>query len=456
MGSFSSTSSVDLRFEPRHLLPQRFEIIRFLGEGGSAVVLNCYDTSTKQNVAVKFAKGKYKLKHEAEMMRYLMKHKLDEKNIIKFHDSLSSTSCLVFEMCDINLKDYIKQRFPLKLQEIRTVIQQLATALEGLKKVKIIHSDLKTNNIMVVDERKKPLQVKLIDFGLALHARHSNQTINQCLFYKAPELILGLPYSAALDIWSLGCVVGKMLLNYVLFPGNTEYENSPMEYWGHEYHKYKRSLNFRFLHQAKMSHLKYEKLAATDERRECIALMKAMLHWDAKKRITPKGILSHSFIVQKSSSPRNSFPEYNVPIEQEPCTSKVTAHSNSEDWRKHSFFAGQNMRDVKGKRGTYDIALQPREFDKKLPPRPRIKKSSREQLSKLSVVENRLLLQKRNGERPTASSTLESTKTQDTMDPRFVPETALSQKSSSRKTHRHRKSKQKNFFENICRCWRRG
>ncbi|XP_027882070.1 homeodomain-interacting protein kinase 2-like isoform X2 [Xiphophorus couchianus] len=225
MGSFSSTSTPDIRFDSNHPFPQRFEIIKFLGEGGSAVVLKCFDTFTHQDVAVKFAKGKYKLKHEAEMMKYLMKHKLDQQNVIKFHHSFSSNSCLVFEMCDINLKDYIKQRHPLKMQEIRTVIQQLATALEGLKKVKVIHSDIKTNNIMVVNQKIKPLQVKLIDFGLALHSNQTSQPINQCLFYKAPELILGLPYSTALDIWSLGCVMGKMLLNCVLFPGTSDYEN---------------------------------------------------------------------------------------------------------------------------------------------------------------------------------------------------------------------------------------
>ncbi|XP_043999941.1 homeodomain-interacting protein kinase 1-like isoform X2 [Gambusia affinis] len=477
MGSFSSTSSPDIRFDGIHPLPKRFEIIQFLGEGGSAVVLKCFDTFTHQNVAVKFAKGKYKLKHEAEMMKYLMKHKLDQQNVIKFHQSFSSNSCLVFEMCDINLKDYIKQRHPLKFQEIRTVIQQLATALEGLKKVKVIHSDIKTNNIMVVNQRTKPLQIKLIDFGLALHSNQTSQNINQCLFYKAPELILGLPYSSALDIWSLGCVMGKMLLNCVLFPGSSDYENlcyitdvlgpapdylvdackksevyfkksdsnqwilkSPVEYWGEEHHKHKKSFNFRFLHQAKMSHLKYEKLAATVERRECIALIKAMLRWDAKKRITPKGILKHSFIVRKS----DTLPQSNTEFEQEPCTSNVTIHPK---------ITSESMKDVKGRRRTYDISRLSKDFDKKLPPRPSINQPLCEQLGKASSIENRLLLQMRDGKRPSASTTLKSTIKQEEVDPSSIVE---SRETCNQSTHPQSKSKQKNFFESICLCWKHG
>ncbi|XP_014834903.1 PREDICTED: homeodomain-interacting protein kinase 2-like [Poecilia mexicana] len=492
MGSFPSTPSSSKRFQASPPIPQRFEIIQYLGEGGSAVVLKCFDTYTQQDVAVKFAKGKYKLKHEAEMMRYLMRHKLDQKNIIKFHQSFSTNSCLVFEMCDINLKDYIKLRHPLKLQEIRTVIQQLATALEGLKNVQIIHSDLKTNNIMVVDQRKKPLQVKLIDFGLALRAKQNNQTINQCLFYKAPELILGLPYSTALDIWSLGCVMGKMLLNCVIFPGRSEYENlryytdvlgpapdhlvdasrksedffkksnsnqwilkTPVEYWGEEHHKHRRSFNFRFLHQAKMSHLKYEKLAATEERRECIALMRAMLQWDAEKRITPKGILCHSFIVRKSDSPcpRSPPPESNTASKQEPCTSKADGCSTTTAQPK---IASQNVKDVKGTRSTYDISHQSKHSDKKLPPRPSINQPSCEQLSKPSTVENRLLSQKRDGEKPAASTTLEPTIKKKASHPPAIVESAITRKKYSPNTRPHSKSKQRNFFENICLCWRQG
>lgn len=72
MGSFSSTSTPDIRFDSNHPFPQRFEIIKFLGEGGSAVVLKCFDTFTHQDVAVKFAKGKYKLKHEVGRQPYVI------------------------------------------------------------------------------------------------------------------------------------------------------------------------------------------------------------------------------------------------------------------------------------------------------------------------------------------------------------------------------------------------
>jgi len=52
----------------------------------------------------------------------------------------------------------------------------MAIAFSALKTIGVIHADLKTNNIMVVDRYTKPLQVKLIDFGLAFHSGQMSHT----------------------------------------------------------------------------------------------------------------------------------------------------------------------------------------------------------------------------------------------------------------------------------------
>nr|XP_015796955.2 homeodomain-interacting protein kinase 1-like [Nothobranchius furzeri] len=111
------------------------------------------------------------------------------------------------------------------LQDIRIVIQQLATPFDALKKVGVIHTDVKTNNIMLVDQTIKPLQVKLIDFDMSVFTKDAKSIRdNQVLRYKAPELIFGLSYSEALDIWSLGCVMSEMVFKCKLFPGAGEDE----------------------------------------------------------------------------------------------------------------------------------------------------------------------------------------------------------------------------------------
>jgi serine/threonine protein kinase len=49
-------------------------------------------------------------------------------------------------------------------------------------------------------------------------------TYIQSRFYRAPEVILGLPYSTAIDMWSLGCIVAELHTGYPLFPGENENE----------------------------------------------------------------------------------------------------------------------------------------------------------------------------------------------------------------------------------------
>lgn len=65
--------------------------------------------------------------------------------------------------------------------------------------------------------------IKVIDFGSACDERQTVYTYIQSRFYRSPEVLLGLPYSAAIDMWSLGCIVVELFLGLPLFPGSSEY-----------------------------------------------------------------------------------------------------------------------------------------------------------------------------------------------------------------------------------------
>ena len=65
--------------------------------------------------------------------------------------------------------------------------------------------------------------VKVIDFGSACHASHTLYTYIQSRFYRSPEIIMGLPYTAAIDMWSLGCIVAELALGLPLFPGTSQF-----------------------------------------------------------------------------------------------------------------------------------------------------------------------------------------------------------------------------------------
>src|SRR5882757_8015987 len=66
-------------------------------------------------------------------------------------------------------------------------------------------------------------QIKVIDFGSACHERQTVYTYIQSRFYRSPEVLLGMSYTAAIDMWSLGCIAVELFLGLPLFPGTSEY-----------------------------------------------------------------------------------------------------------------------------------------------------------------------------------------------------------------------------------------
>ena len=66
-------------------------------------------------------------------------------------------------------------------------------------------------------------KIRLIDFGSACFEDSTLFTYIQSRHYRAPEVILGLPYSCAIDMWSLGCIAVELFYGIPLFPGENEY-----------------------------------------------------------------------------------------------------------------------------------------------------------------------------------------------------------------------------------------
>ncbi|XP_057699383.1 homeodomain-interacting protein kinase 2-like isoform X2 [Corythoichthys intestinalis] len=114
---------------------------------------------------------------------------------------------------------------PMSLSEIRSIAMQLLVALDALKPLGILHTDIKPDNVMCVNKQVRPLRVKLIDFGLALvvSSVHPGMKI-QPKGYRAPEAALGLPFNEAVDIWSVGCILGFLYIADNLFPVDCEYQ----------------------------------------------------------------------------------------------------------------------------------------------------------------------------------------------------------------------------------------
>ena len=89
-----------------------------------------------------------------------------------------------------------------------------------LEERKVIHCDLKPENILCVDDACQTL--KVVDFGSGCLAHEQVYTYVQSRYYRAPEVIMRIPYSEKVDIWSLGCILAELYTGEPLFPGNNE------------------------------------------------------------------------------------------------------------------------------------------------------------------------------------------------------------------------------------------
>ncbi|KAJ2917744.1 hypothetical protein MD484_g2632, partial [Candolleomyces efflorescens] len=209
----------------------KYLILDILGQGTFGQVVKCQNMKTHEIVAVKVVKNKpaYFNQSMMEVTILEMLNKTcdphDEHHILRLRDSFIHRShlCLVFELLSSNLYELIKQnQFQgLSTQLVKVFMAQLLDALTVLKEARLIHCDLKPENILL-----KSLQspgIKVIDFGSACHERQTVYTYIQSRFYRSPEVLLGLSYTAAIDMWSLGCIAVELFLGLPLFPGTSEY-----------------------------------------------------------------------------------------------------------------------------------------------------------------------------------------------------------------------------------------
>ncbi|XP_055900709.1 homeodomain-interacting protein kinase 2-like isoform X2 [Biomphalaria glabrata] len=210
-----------------------YEVLEFLGRGTFGQVCKCWKHHSNEIYAIKILKNhpSYARQGQIEVgiLSRLAQESADDYNFVRAYECFQhkNHTCLVFEMLEQNLYDFLKQnKFqPLPLKYIRPITYQVLHALGKLKELGLIHADLKPENIMLVDPVRFPYRVKVIDFGSASHVSKAVcSTYLQSRYYRAPEILLGLPFCEAIDMWSLGCVIAELFLGWPLYPGSSEYD----------------------------------------------------------------------------------------------------------------------------------------------------------------------------------------------------------------------------------------
>ncbi|KAJ2872253.1 serine/threonine protein kinase, CMGC, dual-specificity [Coemansia aciculifera] len=245
-----------------HML-YRYELQEVMGKGSFGQVLRACDHKTGETVAIKIIRNRKRFHHQAQVEVKLLEclRRWDPSgahNILQMTASFYFRNhlCIVMELLSINLYEWLKAHqfsgTPVPL--LRSFTVQMLQSLQLMARHRIIHADLKPENILLAhpppmpsrrvappgasgppphplsnpqlgaDIQRGAYQIKVIDLGSSCFETERVYTYIQSRFYRAPEVILGLPYGTGIDVWSLGCIVVELLTGYPLFPGENERE----------------------------------------------------------------------------------------------------------------------------------------------------------------------------------------------------------------------------------------
>ncbi|KAH8408725.1 hypothetical protein KR215_011630 [Drosophila sulfurigaster] len=210
-----------------HKILDNFQQAEKIGEGTYGIVYKACNNQTGKDVALK----KIRLEGESEgvpstaIREISLLKNLRHKNVVELHDVVISGNNLymIFEYLNMDLKKLMdKKKDVFTPQLVKSYMYQIFDALNFCHTNRILHRDLKPQNLLVDTEGN----IKLADFGLARAFNvpmraYTHEVVT--LWYRAPEILLGTKfYSTGVDIWSLGCIFAEMIMRRSLFPGDSE------------------------------------------------------------------------------------------------------------------------------------------------------------------------------------------------------------------------------------------
>lgn len=190
-----------------------YQVEDLIGKGTFGQVIKCKNLNNNEGVAIKVLKNKraYRNQGSVEIKILHILNSMDDMNdnhIVQMQDYFVFRDhlCIVFELLSYSLYDLIaKNNFTgLSLNLSRLLISQILESLVLTRKADLIHCDLKPENILLCSQKSTSL--KVIDYGSACFDGFTVYTYIQSRYYRSPEVILGLEYTTAIDIWSLGCI----------------------------------------------------------------------------------------------------------------------------------------------------------------------------------------------------------------------------------------------------------
>ncbi len=207
-----------------------FRILRKLGEGGSGTVYQARDKFSKRIVALKVLNNRLEDSRDG-VRRFLQEAeiggRLDHPGIVSIYEAgnLGKTRYICMEYLEgETLKQHLAAKGRMTQSEILPIAGQMLAGLRAIHDHGVVHRDLKSANIMVLEGG----QVKIMDFGLArissLTTMENRGQLMGTLAYMSPEQTLGKAVDTRADIYSFGIILYEMWFGAPPFSADNEME----------------------------------------------------------------------------------------------------------------------------------------------------------------------------------------------------------------------------------------
>ncbi|KAJ8448311.1 hypothetical protein Cgig2_021939 [Carnegiea gigantea] len=279
--------------------------IRPIGRGAYGLVCAAINSETREEVAIKkISKAFDNIIDAKRTLREikLLRH-MDHENIIAIKDIIRPPKkeaftdvYIIYELMDTDLHQIIQSNQPLTDDHC-----QLLRGLKYVHSAKVLHRDLKPSNLLL----NANCDLKIGDFGLARTTTETDFMTEYVVtrWYRAPELLLNCSeYTAAIDVWSVGCIFGEIMTREPLFPGKdyvhqlrliTELIGSPDDsslgfVRSNHARKYVKELP---RYRKQLFSARFPSMSAV-----AVDLLEKMLVFDPSKRITVDEALCHPYL----------------------------------------------------------------------------------------------------------------------------------------------------------------
>ncbi|EFP84611.2 CMGC/CLK protein kinase [Puccinia graminis f. sp. tritici CRL 75-36-700-3] len=333
----------------------RYQVVKLLGQGTFGKVVQATDlhapidrSGRRKEVAVKVIRAvqKYRDASKIEIKVLNLLRERDPDNVNKCIHLLDvfdycNHICIVTELLSLSVFDFLKdnQYSPFPASHIQSFAKQLLSSVAFLHELRLVHTDLKPENILLLDasshlistkrganKSKKVLRcsdIRLIDFGSATFEDEYHASVVSTRHYRAPEIILNMPWSFPCDVWSIGCILVEFFTGEALFQTHENLEHLAMmeAVFGPMPESFaRRAARNRAEWFTKNYRLDYPQSSTTRQSRKFVRAMRPLediipqtsiqnarfrdllsklLEWEPHKRITVKEALKHSYFTLK-------------------------------------------------------------------------------------------------------------------------------------------------------------